>query len=161
MRAWARLFVLLALLAGCSRQEASGPVEVLWDRETCTRCAMTVSDRHSTAQVRGAPAGQHTRVYTFDDIGCAVIWLDEQSWKNDARTEIWVTDHLTGQWLDARVANFVAGQRSAMGYDLGAQREASAGGMDFARAREYIYEVEAHQHAHRGRHGPSGSSEAP
>ena len=122
---------------------------------------MTVTDRHSSAQVRGAPAGQRTRVYTFDDIGCAVIWLDGQPWKNDTRTEIWVTDHRTGQWLDARTATFIAGRRSAMGYDLGAQREASAGGMDFAGAREFIYEVEVQQHAHRGQHRPARPSEAP
>jgi len=73
------------LLPGCSGQDATGPVDVRWDRETCERCAMAVGDRYSASQVRGAPAGQSTRVYTFDDIGCAVIWLDEQPWK-DART---------------------------------------------------------------------------
>ena len=162
MRAWARwLVLLLPLLAGCSGQDASGPVEVRWDRETCTRCAMTVSDRQSAAQVRGAPAGQPTRVYTFDDIGCAVIWLDGQPWKNDTGTEIWVTDHRTGEWLEARAATFITGQRSAMGYDLGAQREASAGAMDFARAKQYIYAVEAQQHAHRGQHRPAGPAGAP
>lgn len=161
MQACSRWLLLVFLLSGCSGQEATGPVDVRWDRETCTRCAMAVSDRHSSAQVRGAPAGQRTRVYTFDDIGCAVIWLDGQSWKDDARTAIWVTDHRTGQWLDARTATFVAGKRSSMGYDLGAQQEAAPAGMDFVRAVQHIHAVEAREHVHGGRHQRPGASGTP
>lgn len=161
MRAWSRLLLLVSLLCGCSGQETSGPVEVRWDRETCTRCGMAVSDRHSSAQVRGAPAGQRTRVYSFDDVGCAVIWLEGQAWKDNVRTEIWVTDYRTGQWIDARTATFIPGKRSSMGYDLGAQRDLSPGGMDFAAARKYIFDVEEHEHVHGGRHRGSGESGLP
>ena len=161
MRACCKWLLPVFLLTGCSGQEATGPVDVRWDRETCTRCAMAVSDRHSSAQVRGAPAGQHTRVYSFDDIGCAVIWLDGQSWKADARTEIWVTDHRTGEWLDARTATFITGKRSSMGYDLGAQHAASPEGMDFASAGQYIHEVEAREHVHGGRQPQRGQPGTP
>ena len=161
MQACCKWLLPVFLLYGCSGQEATGPVEVRWDRETCTRCAMAVGDRHSSAQVRGAPAGQRTRAYAFDDIGCAVIWLDGQSWKDDVRTEIWVTDHRTGSWLDARTATFMPGMRSSMGYDLGAQPEASPEGMDFAHARLYIYDIEASEHVHGGRHQGPGGAGAP
>lgn len=161
MHACCKSLLLVFLLYGCSGQEATGPVEIRWDRETCARCAMAVSDRNSSAQVRGALAGQTTRVYTFDDIGCAVIWLDGQSWKDDVRTEIWVTDHGTGEWLDARTATFIPGKRSAMGYDLGAQSDVSPEGMDFVHAREYIYDVEAREHVHGGRHQGTEASVAP
>lgn len=158
MYTWCRWMLLLSLLSGCSSREATGPVDVRWDRETCSRCAMTVSDRHSSAQVRGAPAGAPTRVYTFDDIGCAVIWLDGQPWKEDARTEIWVTDHRSGEWIDARSATFIPERRSAMGYDLGAQAAPAPEGMDFVHARQYIHELEAREHIHGGRHrGPGGT----
>ena len=160
MHACGRWLLMVALLYGCSGQEATGPVDVRWDRETCTRCSMAVGDRHSAAQVRGAPAGQRTRAYTFDDIGCAVIWLDGQPWKDDARTEIWVTDHRTGQWLDARTATFIPGTRSAMGFDLGAQAEVTPEGMDFTRASLYIHDVEAHEHVHGGRHQMPGEAVA-
>ena len=152
MRVWYSWILLLSLLVGCSAQEPTGPVEVRWDRETCTRCAMAVSDRRSTAQVRGAPAGQRTRAYTFDDIGCAVIWLDGQTWKDDEHTEIWVTDHRSGEWLDARTATFIPGIRSSMGYDLGAQRADTPEGMNFAAARQHIHDVETHEHIHGGPH---------
>ena len=80
-----RLLLIAFLLAGCSGEDATGPGEVRWDRESCARCAMAVSDRHFSAQVRGGAAGQRTRLYKFDDIGCAVVWLDQQDWKDDAR----------------------------------------------------------------------------
>jgi copper chaperone NosL len=161
MQACCKWLLLVCLLNGCSAQEATGPVEVRWDRETCTRCAMAVSDRHSSAQVRGAPAGESTRVFVFDDIGCALIWLDGQPWKDDARTEIWVTDQLTGHWLDARTATFIPGKRSSMGFDLGAQSEASPEGMDLSIARQYIYDIEAREHVHGGRHQGPGESGTP
>ena len=152
MRALCSLLLPAFLLYGCSGQDATGPVDVRWDRETCARCAMAVSDRYAAAQVRGAPAGQSTRVYTFDDIGCAVIWLDEQPWKHDARTEIWVADMQTGDWLDARTAHYVTGRITPMDYGLGAQREASAGSLEFVRARDHIHakKPHAHPHAHPG-----------
>jgi len=143
-----RLLLIAFLLAGCSGEDATGPGEVRWDRESCARCAMAVSDRHFSAQVRGAAAGQKTRLYKFDDIGCAVVWLDQQDWKDDARTGIWVTDHLSGEWIDARLASYVTGKVTPMDYGLGAQREASPGSMDFTRARKHIYTKDERKHRH-------------
>ena len=151
--------LLVLLLAGCSGEGATGPGEVRWDRESCTRCAMAVSDRHFSAQVRGGTAGQKTRLYKFDDIGCAVVWLDGQPWKDDARTEIWVTDQLSGEWIDARLASYVTGKVTPMDYGLGAQQEASPGSMDFTRAREHIYAEDARKHRHGGGHQHPESDE--
>ena len=144
------LLLIALLLAGCAGEDATGPGEVRWDRESCTRCAMAVSDRHYSAQVRGGPAGQRTRLNSFDDIGCAVVWLDQQEWKDDARTEIWVTDQLSGAWIDARLARYVSGKVTPMDYGLGAQREALPGSMDFAQARKHIYTVDERKHLHGG-----------
>jgi nitrous oxide reductase accessory protein NosL len=150
--------LIVCLLAGCSGEDVTGPGEVRWDRETCSRCAMAVGDRHYAAQVRGAPAGERTRVYTFDDIGCAVVWLDQQPWKDDVRTELWVTDHLNGEWIDARLASYVTGRVTPMDYGLGAQREALPGSMDFTRARKHIFLVDESKHSHGGgyQHPASG-----
>jgi len=144
------LLLITFLLAGCAGEDATGPGDVRWDRESCTRCAMAVSDRHYSAQVRGGAAGQKTRLYKFDDIGCAVVWLDQQNWKDDARTEIWVTDQLSGEWIDARLASYVTGKVTPMDYGLGAQREVSPGAMDFARARNHIYAEDVRKHLHTG-----------
>lgn len=154
-----RLLLITLLLAGCSGDDPTGPGEVRWDRETCTRCAMAVSDRHYSAQVRGGPAGQRTRLYPFDDIGCAVVWLDQQEWQGDVRTEIWVTDQLSGDWIDARLAHYVTGKVTPMDYGLGAQREALPGSMDFAQARKQIYTVDERKHLHGGGHRHPGFGE--
>jgi len=152
MHILASLLLLASVLSGCSGEDATGPGEVRWDRETCTRCGMAIGDRHSAAQVRGGPTGQHTRLYLFDDIGCAVIWLAGQSWQDDPRTEIWVTDHRDGHWIDARQASYIKGIRTSMAYGLGAQQEPAADGMDFATAREYIQMIEQREHIHGGGH---------
>jgi len=151
------LFVFL--LAGCSGEDATGPGDVRWDRESCTRCAMAVSDRHYSAQVRGGTTGLKTRLYKFDDIGCAVVWLDGQPWKDNARTEIWVTDQLSGEWIDARLASYVTGKVTPMDYGLGAQREASPGAMDFTQARKHIDTEDERKHRHGGGRQHPGSDE--
>jgi len=137
--------------AGCTPEEVSGPGEVRWDRETCTRCNMAVGDRSFAAQVRGAPAGEKSRLYKFDDIGCAVIWLDTQSWKDDTQNEIWVADHRNGEWLDARKAHYVTRKISPMNYGLGAQAEVAEGALDFSQAIEHIKMAENERHHHGGR----------
>jgi len=147
-----KLLLLLFLMTGCSQKEETGPVEVRWDKESCARCAMAVSDRNYSAQVRGGPAGKNTRVYKFDDIGCAVIWLDKQAWKDEPRTEIWVTDYRTGNWIDAGKAHYVTGKNTPMGYGLGAQLEPAGRMLDFTAASKHIYEVEAGAHKHKGAH---------
>jgi nitrous oxide reductase accessory protein NosL len=132
-----RLFALAALpfLPACSRNNGRGPAEVHWDRDTCKRCSMAVSDRHFAAQVRGGPKHE---AYKFDDIGCALFWLRTQPWGEAADTEIWVADYRTGDWLDARKASYVAGKTSPMAYGYGASAKPEAGGVDFATMRAAI-----------------------
>lgn len=150
MPALLKVTLLVVFLTGCSGDPGTGPAEVRWDREICPRCAMVVSDHNYAAQVRGGPADKRKKVYTFDDIGCAVIWLDKQEWKDDAGTEVWVTDHRNGKWLDARSAYYVTGKITPMAYGLGAQDTTAEGALDYSAAREHIYEVEAAEHTHAG-----------
>jgi nitrous oxide reductase accessory protein NosL len=149
-----RKFILLScfflVAAGCSPGQSSGPGEVRWDRETCTRCNMAVGDRFFAAQVRAAAGSEQSRLYKFDDIGCAVIWLDTQPWKDDEHTEIWVADHHSGEWLDARTAFYITGKISPMNYGLGAQAEAAEGALDFSQAIAHIRTAEKEHHRHGG-----------
>ncbi|MEA3292746.1 MAG: hypothetical protein U9Q71_10660 [Pseudomonadota bacterium] len=150
------VWLLAALLvAGCSREPETGPGEVRWDREVCARCVMAVSDRHYSAQVRGGPGGQKTKLYKFDDIGCAVIWLDEQPWKDDPRTEVWVTDHRDGEWIDARRAYYVKGKLTPMDYGLGAQDDPAEGALDYEQAGAHVYQVEERFNIHGGQPHPA------
>ena len=145
------LFILFQVsVTGCSREPETGAGEVRWDREICARCKMAVSDHHYSAQVRGGPAGEKTRLYKFDDIGCAVIWLDEQLWKDNPRTEVWVTDFHNGDWIDAKKAAYVKGKTTPMDYGLGAQPMPVEGALNYEQAKAHIYEAEKSAKRHSG-----------
>jgi nitrous oxide reductase accessory protein NosL len=138
MRLSARILLLSAValfLAACSGDPETGPVELKWDRDTCKRCSMAISDRHYAVQVRGGPKNQ---VFKFDDIGCAVHWLKDLPWVNDPANEIWVTDFRSGKWLDARTAHYVTGKTTPMAYGFGATGEASPGSIGFEAVRKQL-----------------------
>jgi hypothetical protein len=136
--------LVLGLLLGCSGEPGTGPTKVTWDRDACERCRMVLSDRSYGAQIRVPPGEgrKRGRVYKFDDIGCAVLWMDQQPWKAGPAVEIWVVDHRDGQWLDARSAYYVTGKTTPMEYGLGAQRDPTPGALSFEDAIPHIYEVE-------------------
>ena len=144
---WLACLVLLTLSA-CANDSGTGPKAVKWDRDACERCRMVLSDRHFAAQVRYFPEGKRSRLALFDDIGCASLWLDKSPWKDDPRTEIWVTDYRTREWIDARTATYVENQMTPMEYGLGAQAEPLNGGMTYAQAKLRFAEVEKRFGAH-------------
>jgi copper chaperone NosL len=126
------------LITACSEMD-TGPVEVKWDRDVCERCRMMLSDRQHAAQVRG---GEKNRAYKFDDIGGAILWLEDKDWKLDPSTEVWVTDHRDERWIDAKKAWFVTGHNTPMEFGLGAQSTPIEGAMSFQQAVEYIIQRE-------------------
>ncbi len=131
---------LAALLSACGKSGwPEGMAEIKWDRDTCTRCRMAISDRRFAAQVRGGPKDQ---VFKFDDIGCVVFWLKEQAWGNDANVRLWVADAASKPdqltWLDPRQAYYVAGKTSPMGYNFAAYGQAQAGSITFSEMRELL-----------------------
>ncbi len=144
------LLVALLLLSACSQAPDTGPGKVRWDREICARCGMAISDPLYSAQIRVHPKQGRSKLYKFDDIGCAVIWLDKKPFKNDPSVEIWVNDYHTKKWIDARKAWYVPGKVTPMGYGLGATTQKEQGAMNFAAARKHIYKVEETYHIHRG-----------
>ena len=147
---WLRVPCVLLGLAACSGDPGSGPLDVKWDRFACERCRMVLSDRQHAAQVRVPQAEGRSKVVFFDDIGCAVVWLEDKPFNDDPRTEIWVSDWRTGDWVDARKAVYLAGQVTPMEYGLGAQTEPNPQALDFAAVRERIFEVERKYNVHGG-----------
>lgn len=129
-------------LSACSGDPGTGAAEVKWDRDICERCRMVLSDNLYSAQIRGGEEGKKTKVYKFDDLGCAILWLEQQEWRDDPRTEIWVNDHHTGEWIDARTAHYVKDKITPMAYGLGAQQSAVEGSLNYAEAIEHIHVVE-------------------
>ena len=148
MRVLPSLAVLL-LLVSCSQEPDTGPGEIRWDQQVCERCTMGIGDDRFAVQVRG---GEDNKLYRFDDIGCAVIWLEQQSWKDDAKTEIWISNYHGKDWIDARQARFVRVMHSPMGYGLGAVASNEEDSIGFSEAIEHIHAVESKQHLHSDQH---------
>ncbi len=158
MRALLSLFCLV-LISACSPEEKTGAVDVRWDKEVCQRCSMGIGDDRFAAQVRGGP---EMAVVKFDEIGCAVIWLEQQAWKDDPGTEIWVSDYNDKRWLDARKARYLRVLHSPMGYGLGAVAATEQETLDFSAAKKHIHAVENREHQHglpQHNHEQSGQAE--
>ena len=113
------LFYIIFLLLGCDNTVSTKVKQVHWDRDMCARCVMVVSDRHNTTQVINPKNG---KVYMFDDIGCMILWFDDEhiSWKDNAI--IWITDASTGKWIDARTAFYDTENITPMAYGFSAHK---------------------------------------
>ena len=122
-------------LAGCGGQPSSGPVEIKWDRDGCTRCGMAISDKAYAAQIRDPNS---KKVYKFDDFGCAIFWSEHQPWSSDPRMEFWIADFRDGRWLDARKAYYVSGKRTPMAYGFGAVADKVEGSIGFDEATKQV-----------------------
>jgi len=138
----------LLFISACSSDSGTGAITVEWEQDSCRRCNMILSDQFHAAQIRHKPADGPAEVYIFDDIGCAVAWLEDRAWKDDPATELWVNEHKTGNWIDARKAFYVTGHQTPMQYGLGAQFEADPGSVSFEAAREYIFKMDRYLHPH-------------
>ena len=120
-------------LGGCA-DKGSGPAEVRWGKESCAYCGMIVDDPRFAAQIRG---GDKRKVWKFDDLGDAVLWLAGQSFADDPATEFWVGNSdggsgKGGNWLDARAAWYLEGRKSPMAHNFGAVPEQRPGAVDYA-----------------------------
>jgi hypothetical protein len=113
---------------------------------------MSVGDRHYATQIRGGPEDGKSQLYKFDDIGCAVVWLDKQAWANNPSTEIWVADHRNGEWINARTAWYLRGMQTPMDYGLSAQSVTHEGALTFEQAVAAIHEKENRQAGHHHHH---------
>jgi len=153
------LLACLLVLAGggCSGDPGTGPVAVKWDRLACERCRMVLSDPRHAAQVRVAQPGGGSRVYFFDDIGCALVWLEDQAFRDAVGTEIWTTDWRTGTWIDARRAFYLPGQVTPMAYGLGAQADPAPEALSFEQAQQRVLDMERRYNVHGGHRTPAAS----
>ncbi len=116
-------FFILTFFIGCEKAPVGDVQKVHWDRDMCERCKMVVSDRNHAVQVINP---ETSKSYMFDDIGCMVLWFDEEniSWKD--RAIIWITDVDSGKWIDARTAFYDTINLTPMSYGIGAHENKSA-----------------------------------
>jgi nitrous oxide reductase accessory protein NosL len=129
---------LVLLLGACGGDPPTGPVEITWDRDVCERCSMAISDRRYAAQVRFAGDRQ---AHVFDDLGCALLWLDEADAGSETSAEIWVRGPSGKEWIDAREAFFSEGLGTPMSYGFGTTASTREG-LRMAQVRERVRAVE-------------------
>ena len=112
-------FLLMFFFLGCENNtEQSGMARMHWDRDMCDRCVMVISDRKNSIQLRGKTKKQN---HKFDDIGCMVIWLKEEKISVD-KVDIWVTDVVSGDWIEAKSAFYTTGNTTPMAYGYSAHK---------------------------------------
>ena len=111
--------ILTVLFTGCEDKSKKGAIKVHWDRDMCARCVMVVSDRHNTAQVIHPKT---KRKYMFDDIGCVILWFKDEKIKWKDSVAIWITDVVTGEWIDARTAYYDTQNLTPMAYGFSAHK---------------------------------------
>lgn len=131
------------LLVGCDSKPNLEPKKVHWDRDVCERCKMLLSDRRFSAQVVNP---QNIRKYTFDDIGCVILWFQEEKITWSDKAVIWVNDAQSGEWINAREAFYSVENITPMAYGFGAhksQQQVKAGEevLDFAEVSRRVLKV--------------------
>ena len=141
------LFALMIAFGACEKKPAGGVAKMHWDRDMCERCKMAVSERKYAVQIINP---KNDKSYKFDDIGCAVLWLDEEhiAWSKSAI--IWITDAKTGEWIDAKTAIYTDDSITPMAFGFAAFTKANAPKnhrlVDFNRVKEEVFETEKLNH---------------
>lgn len=111
------LGLLITFFTGCGDKEKP---KIHWDRDMCERCKMVISERKFAVQVTNP---KNKKSFVFDDLGCAIVWFEQEKkdWFDSA--VILVNDFKTGNWIDARKAIYTVGNLTPMGYGLSAYTE--------------------------------------
>ena len=96
MTRWA-LFAAVLVSGACG---PAAPVDPVMGEDACAHCRMTIVSRATAAQI--ARAGEEP--VFFDDLGCLRDYLQRQPVPGEVA--IYVTDHRSGAWIDARTARY-------------------------------------------------------
>ena len=133
---------LATALSGCTDDKwPEGMKSIIWDRDTCVRCNMAISDRRFAAEMRGGPKDT---VFKFDDPGCLVFCLEEKRerfpWMAEAATRMWVADYNSKSrdemiWHDPRKVRYIT-RTSPMGYNYAAAADSATDSVSFEEMRQ-------------------------
>ncbi len=96
------VFILffLFMLAGCNHQGSHEPVDINPDIDVCDICNMSITEvGYATEAIM-----KNGEVEKFDDIGCMVEFLNEQT---EEPAVMYVKDTLSGEWISSEEALFV------------------------------------------------------
>ena len=141
------LFAIIMLFNACDKKPHGGVDKMHWDRDMCERCKMAVSERKYAVQIINP---KNDKSYKFDDIGCAILWLQEEhiAWSESAI--IWITDAKTGKWINAKTAIYTDDSITPMAFGFAAYERTDAPKnhrlVDFNRVKEEVFEIEKLNH---------------
>jgi copper chaperone NosL len=94
------LAAAVPLAAGCAGSGVPGPVGIDLGRDACRHCRMAIVSKATAAEI--VAPGEEPLL--FDDIGCLRDFAAAMPPPPDA--VVFVTDHRSGEWIDARHAVF-------------------------------------------------------
>lgn len=122
---------LAAILVIVAQRPLTSVRAILWDREVCAQCGMTISDPRFACQLQTTSGD----VYDFDDPGCLLTFLR----RHRPHVRAIYFHALKGiSWFKYPQVAFLAHQQSPMGYGLGAVAIGSADAIDFEAAQAYV-----------------------
>lgn len=114
------LLIACVAVTACA-SGARRPVAIRLGEDACAHCRMTIVSIKTAAQIV-SPGGEPVM---FDELGCLRDHLAGHPLPEGAR--IFVADHRTGDWLEARAAVFTqAAEQTPMGSGLIAHRDGAS-----------------------------------
>lgn len=117
--------VIAVLLTTRCAGGAAEPVAIELGRDACSHCRMAILSTRTAGQI--VAPGEEARL--FDDLGCLRAFVAATPPPADAR--VFVADHRTGQWVDARQAVFTSSSLATpMGSGLVAHADAASRAQD-------------------------------
>ncbi len=122
---------VLAFVVIRLQQPPEGVRPIIFDRESCAECGMSISDPRFVAQLQTTDG----EVYDFDDPGCLLAFVQEHHPRVHA---MYFHAFDASVWLTANAVGFVRGKESPMGYDLAAVRRGTDSAMSLAEAEQYV-----------------------
>jgi copper chaperone NosL len=124
-----RSILLAALVVTACASGPAPPAKVVIGEDACAHCRMTVVSQATVAQI----ARRGDEPVFFDEVGCLRDYLGNHAAPADA--VIYVADHRTGAWVNARTAVFTkTSTATPMGSGLLAHADAASRDADPAAA---------------------------
>lgn len=96
------LFLTLMCIAAACAGGPTGPATIELGQDACAHCRMTIVSNTTAAQI--VAPGEEPRF--FDELGCLRDYLAGNIVASDG--SVYVADHRTQEWVDARTAVFTA-----------------------------------------------------
>ncbi len=111
------MFILSFSFLGCEKQNQDGPHKIHYDRDMCAECKMVISDRNYAVQIINP---EKNKAYNFDDIGCAIIWMENSSEKWLDKAKMFVADQKTAELIPSREVYWKKGYTTPMDFGFAA-----------------------------------------